>query len=61
MTQHIAEQIAKNLIHFDSDKEKARRLDMAEKLFSRVIDLNIEFSAHLFDSLVFVFTESQQW
>ncbi len=61
LTQDTCEQIAKNLMLFDSDKEKARRLDMAERLFRRVIDANIDFSGRLFDSLVFVFTESQQW
>lgn len=48
-------------MHFDSEKEKARRLEMAERLFRRVMDANISFSARLFDSLIFVFTESQQW
>lgn len=61
LTQEICEQIAKNLMFFDSDKEKQRRLEMAERLFRRVIDANISFSGKLFDSLVFVFTESQQW
>lgn len=58
LTQDTCEQIAKNLMHFDSDKEKARRLEMAERLFRRVMDANISFSARLFDSLIFVFTES---
>lgn len=61
LSQETCEQIAKNLMHFDSDKEKARRLEMAEKLFKRVVDTNINFSAKLFDSLIFVFAESQQW
>jgi len=61
LTQDTCEQIAKNLMYFDSDKEKNRRLEMAERLFRRVIDANISLSARLFDSLIFVFTESQQW
>jgi hypothetical protein len=46
---------------FDSEKEKQRRLDMAERLLKRTFDSSITLSAKLFDSLVFVFTESQQW
>lgn len=46
---------------FDNEKEKQRRLEMAERLFRRVIDNSITLTARLFDSLVFVFTESQQW
>lgn len=46
---------------FDNEKEKQRRLEMAEKLFKRILENSINFSAKLFDSLVFVFTESQQW
>jgi len=44
---------------FDSEKEKQRRLEMAERLFKRIIDSSIVLSGRLFDSLVFVFTESQ--
>jgi hypothetical protein len=46
---------------FDSEKEKLRRLEMAEKLLKRTFEMTINLSAKLFDSLVFVFTESQQW
>ena len=34
---------------------------MAERLLKRVLDSSINLSSKLFDSLVFVFTESQQW
>ncbi len=46
---------------FDNEKEKQRRLEMAERLFKRIIENSITLSGRLFDSLVFVFTESQQW
>lgn len=61
LTQEVCESIAKNLMLFDNEKEKQRRLEMAEKLFKRTIDSSITLTAKLFDSLVFVFTESQQW
>ena len=44
---------------FDNEKEKQRRLEMAEKLLRRTLDTSIVLSAKLFDSLVSVFTESQ--
>ena len=46
-------------MQFDSEKEKQRRLEMAERLLKRTMESNIVLSAKLFDSLVFVFTESQ--
>lgn len=46
---------------FDSEKEKLRRLEMTEKLLKRTFEMAINLSAKLFDSLVFVYTESQQW
>jgi hypothetical protein len=48
-------------MEFDNEKEKQRRLEMADRLFKRIIENSISLSAKLFDSLVFVFTESQQW
>jgi hypothetical protein len=48
-------------MQFDSDKEKQRRLEMAERLLKRTMESTIVLSSKLFDSLVFVFTESQQW
>lgn len=46
---------------FDNEKEKQRRLEMAERLLKRTMESSIVLTAKLFDSLVFVFTESQQW
>lgn len=61
LTQSTSESIARNLMLFDSEKEKQRRLEMAERLLKRTMESNIVLSARLLDSLVFVFTESQQW
>ncbi len=48
-------------MQFDSDKERHQRLDMAEKLVKKILDTQIVMSGPLFDSLVYTFTESQQW
>lgn len=61
LTQQTSQMIARNLMLFDSEKEKQRRLEMAERLLRRTMESNIVLSATLLDSLVFVFTESQQW
>lgn len=61
LTQSVSESIARNLMLFDNEKEKQRRLEMAERLLKRTMESSIVLSARLFDSLVFVFTESQQW
>jgi hypothetical protein len=59
LTQNVSESIARNLMYFDNEKEKQRRLEMAERLLKRTMESSIVLSAKLFDSLVFVFTESQ--
>lgn len=46
---------------FDNEKEKYKRLEMTEKLSKRVLESDIPFTGKLFDSLIFVYTESQQW
>lgn len=61
LTQSVSETVARNLMLFDNEKEKQRRLEMAERLLKRTMESSIVLSARLFDSLVFVFTESQQW
>ncbi len=61
LSQPICESLALNLMEFDSDKEKLRRLDMAERLVKRIIQQQIGFSGKLFDSIVYTYTESQQW
>jgi hypothetical protein len=61
LTPAVSESIARNLMLFDNEKEKQRRLEMAERLLKRTMESSIMLTAKLFDSLVFVFTESQQW
>jgi hypothetical protein len=59
VNQLVCESIARNLMLFDTEKEKQKRLEMAEKLMKRILENQITFTGKLFDSLVFVFTESQ--
>lgn len=61
LTQQVSETIARNLMFFDTDKDKQRRLDMTERLLKRTLESSIILSGRMFESLVFVFTESQQW
>ena len=61
LSQEVCEAIANNLMHFDTEKDKMKRLEMTEKLLRRVFEDHIMLSAKLFESLVSVFTESQQW
>lgn len=59
LSQDVCETIARNLMFFDSDKEKQRRLEMAERLLKRITESSISLSAQLFDSMVQIFTDSQ--
>lgn len=61
LNQAVCESIAGNLMEFDSDKEKHRRLEMAERLVKRILSQSIVLSGKLFDSIIFTYTESQQW
>ena len=44
---------------FDEEKEKFKRLEMAEKLQKKIQKNRVELTGAVFDSLVFVYTESQ--
>ena len=44
---------------FDSEKEKMQRLDMLERLMKKVYEGKIKITGKLFDSAVFIYTESQ--
>lgn len=59
--QTIAEELGRTLMYFDGENEKQQRLDLTELLQNRIMVNGITFSAKLFDSLVYVYTESQQW
>lgn len=55
------ESISTNLMLFDGEKEKNKRLDMAERLVKKIGETSSDMSGVLIDSLTQVFTESQQW
>jgi len=54
----IAEELGRTLMYFDGENEKQQRLDLTELLQNRIMVNGITFSAKLFDSLVYVYTES---
>ena len=58
---NVLENIASNLMLFDGEKEKFKRLEMAEKLVKKTTETATAMSGPLIDSLTQVFTESQQW
>lgn len=61
ITQATCEELGRTLQHFNSEEEKAARMKMTEQLHSKIQLEDIKISNKLFDSLVYVFTESQMW
>jgi len=61
VNRYVCEQIGHSLMAFNSEEDKANRLDMAGTLQTLIRNKEITMSSKLFDSLVFVFTESQGW
>lgn len=59
--QEICESLSSNLLQFDNEKDKQIRLDMIEKLVRKIRSQQLVFSGKLFDSIVYVYTEAQQW
>jgi len=45
-------------MYFDGEDEKQQRLDLTELLQNRIMVNGITLSAKLFDSLIYVYTES---
>jgi hypothetical protein len=56
--QTIAEELGRTLMYFDGEDEKQQRLDLTELLQNRIMVNGITLSAKLFDSLIYVYTES---
>ena len=46
---------------FDTDKYKNDRLMLIERLTKKIRQLEIPFDGELFHTIVYVYTESQQW
>ena len=57
----MCEELGRTLQYFDSEGEKQARLEMMEALQTKIMIEKIVLSSKLFDSLVYVYTESQQW
>ena len=59
--QQVCEELGRTLQYFDNETEKQARLEMMEALQTKIMIEKIMLSSKLFDSLVYVYTESQQW
>jgi len=59
--QNIYDNIGQNLRVFDNDKEKNKRVELADILFKKVLGSKLIFTSSLFDSIIFILAESQQW
>lgn len=57
----VCEEMARMLQYFNSQDTQDMRLEMMDQVFQKLRDETIKMSASLFDSLVFVYTEGQQW
>ena len=61
MDQTMAMELGRTLMMFDSEDQKQSRLDMAYQLHQSILEHKLKMTEQLFDSLVYVFTESQEW
>lgn len=62
VSQHIAEELGRTLMLFSNDEAHKQNVTaMATKLQSVIADKSLFLTDQLFDSLIYVFTESQQW
>ena len=57
----VCEEMARMLQYFNSQDTQDTRLEMMEQIYQKLRNESIKMSASLFDSLVFVYTEGQQW
>lgn len=61
ITQKTCEELGRTLQHFTSEEMKQARVQMTEQLYNKIQVNEIKMTGQLFDSLVYVFTESQMW
>lgn len=59
--QAICEEMTEGLKKFNKDAYKKRRLEMTDQLYAQMEKHDIFVSEKLFYSLVYLYTESQQW
>lgn len=53
--------MTEGLKKFNKDSYKTRRLEMTDQIYAKMVQHEIFVSEKLFFSLVFLYTESQQW
>lgn len=61
LTAFICEEMSHNLVKFTREDHKTARLEMTDQLHDQIIKHGIFMSDKLFYSLVYLYTESQQW
>ena len=62
INQYICEELVRTLTYLDSEESfKPQMLDLIEKVQKQIDDKGIMLSSKLFDNLISVYTESQQW
>ena len=61
VTQKTCEELGRTLQYFTGEDQKQARVLMTEQLYHKITVNEIMMTGQLFDSLVYVFTESQMW
>lgn len=59
--EQISSELGQTLMKFNTDEYKNDRLQLIEKLVKKIRSTQINMDGELFHSIVFVYTESQQW
>lgn len=59
--QALGDQLGKTLMAFDTDEYKNDRLMLTDRVRQRMREDEIQYSAELFHTIIYVYTESQQW
>lgn len=59
--QALGDQLGTTLMAFDTDEYKNDRLMLTDQVRQRMREDEIQYSAELFHTIIYVYTESQQW
>jgi len=60
-SSEIATQLGNTLTNFEDEKYKNERLMLTERLMKKMSDNYVHYDASLFQNVMYVLTESQQW
>lgn len=59
--QQVCEEMARMLQYFNGQETQDARMEMMEQVYAKLRNEQIFMSGKLFDSLIYNYTESQQW